>query len=287
MAVAMVKLLPLFVACMACAPASNISDTPKAQKLQGYATQTDAPSPDYALLLKRPTLGRAYVRKREATSPRPRNAKQIGDNWIARLKTRGALLGYGISGKGADGPVNMIDTGLTIKEFDSWTKENRWQVPSHIDWNFVPEMTLPRVSEAAKPAVRVWPSSTARTGMQNMAAYRGRVELRDGCLFVGLFKQPADKLAWFHAEMGLDIDSSGYFVLRDRVGGQTLTRLGEDMSWAGPAGAVIDAETKRALQDACGPAEIFIVGSPQSNERFLTLYPHLRGSQASPRPAPR
>jgi sulfoacetaldehyde dehydrogenase len=27
-----------------------------------------------------------------------------------------------------------------------------------------------------------------------------------------------DKLAWFHAEVGLDVDESGYFILRERVG---------------------------------------------------------------------
>ena len=283
----MFKLLPLLAACMACNPASNIGEVVQAQQPRGDATQTSAPSPDYAMLLKQQSLAKQYRRNIEATSPLPSNAKKVGDEWIARLKMRGALLSYGLTGQGTEGPVNMIDTGLTEAEFTSWTKAKGWLVPCYIDWSFLPELSLPRVSATAKDAVRVWPASKVRTRMQHMAAYRGRVELRDGCLFVGLFKQPADKLAWFHAEMGLDIDNSGYFVLRDRVSGQTLTRLGEDMSWAGPAGAVIDAETERALQDACGPAEIFIVGSPESSERFLTQYPHLRGPQVSPPPAPK
>lgn len=278
----MIKLLPLFAACMACSPARDIGEVAETQKPRGYATQTSAPSPDYAVLLKQPSLAKQYRGRIEATSPLPPNAKQVGEEWLARLRQRGALLSHGLAGKSAEGSVNMIDTGLTVGQFESWTKENGWPVPSHIDWNFVPEMTLPRVSEAAKDAVRVWPASTARTGMQHMAGYRGRVELRNGCLFVGQFYQPADRLAWLHAEIGLDIDGSGYLILRDRVSGRTLTRLGEDMSWAGPASADIDAETKRALQDACGPAEIFIVGSPQSSERFMTQYPHLRGPQVAP-----
>lgn len=282
----MLKFLPFIVACTACSPAGDIGDDLEAQKPRSYATQTSAPSPNYALLLKQPSSAKQYRRRVEATSPLPPNAKQVGDEWVARLKKRGALLGYGLAGKSAEGSVSMIDTGLTEQEFARWTSKNGWAVPSHIDWSFVPEMNFPQVSDAAKGAVRIWPASTTRTGMQHQASYHGRVEVRDGCLFVGQFGQPADKLAWLHAEIGLDIDSSGYFILRDRVSGQTLSRLGEDINWAGPATADIDTKTKGALQDACGAAEIFIVGSPESSERFLTKYPHLRGPQGAPPPAP-
>jgi len=214
----------------------------------------------------------------------PSDAKAVGEAWVSRLKNRGALLGYGLAGKGPDGPVNMIDTGLTEREFESWAQENGWRVPAHIRWSFVPAMTLPPVSKTAKEAIRVWPASTARTGVQHQALYHGRVELRDGCFFVGEFGQPADKLAWFHAEMGLDLDESGYFILRDRVSGRTLARLGEDMNWGGPASADIGKDAERALQDACGPGEIYVVGSPEASERFLTQYPHLRQPAAPPRP---
>lgn len=130
----------------------------------------------------------------------------------------------------------------------------------------------------------MWPASTARTGAQYEALYHGRVELRDGCFFVGELGQPADKLAWFHAELGLDVDQSGYFVLRDRVTGKTLARLGEEMNWGGPASAEIDKQTERALQDACGPGEVYVVGSPEAKERFLTQFPHLRQPQVPPPP---
>ncbi|ATY33835.1 hypothetical protein CVN68_19285 [Sphingomonas psychrotolerans] len=178
----------------------------------------------------------------------------------------------------------MIDTGLTEIEFETWVKENGWRVPRHIRWSFVPEMNLPRVSAAARDAIRVWPASTARTGAQNQALHHGRVELRDGCFFVGEAGRSATRLAWFHAEIGLDIDLAGYFVLRDRVSGKTLARLGEEMSWAGPASADIDRETERLLQKACGPGEIHVVGSPEASERFLVKYPHLRKPQAPPPP---
>lgn len=54
------------------------------------------------------------------------------------------------------------------------------------------------------------------------------------------------------------------------------------MSWGGPASAVIPPETERALQEACGPGEIYVVGSPEASKRFLTQYPHLRGPQVPP-----
>ncbi len=146
-------------------------------------------------------------------------------------------------------------------------------------------MNLPRVSEAASGAIRVWPASTVQTGAQNQALLRGRVELRDGCFYAGDPGKPADKLAWFHAETGLDVDADGYFILRDRVSGQTLARLGEEMSWAGPAGAEIDPGAGRALREACGSRQILIVGSPESTERFLTQYPHVRGPD-TPLPPP-
>ncbi|MEE4209490.1 MAG: hypothetical protein V2I43_09515, partial [Parvularcula sp.] len=171
----------------------------------------------------------------------------------------------------------MIDTGLTEQEFDDWASANGWSIPSHIRWSFVPTMSLPRVSEAAEGSIRMWPASATRTGIQLQALFQGRIELRDGCFYVGLDGQPVDKLAWFHSEVGLDIDSTGFFVLRDRVSGQTLSRLGEQMNWGGPASADIDKGEGEALREACGPHEIYIVGSPESSERFLSQYPHLRG----------
>ena len=285
--IALMQLTPFIsILCIACSPSGGSDGVAAKATKPGYATQTSAPSPDYRALLKQPSLAAdAALRQRAATAPLPPGAKATGDEWVARLKDRGALLGYGLAGKTPDGPVNMIDTGLTEAEFDSWTKENRWSVPTHIDWSFVPRMKLPGVSDAAKGAIRVWPASTARTGAQHQALFSGRVELRDGCFFVGQFGQPADQLAWFHAEMGLDIDASGYFILRDRVSGQTLTRLGEDMNWGGPASAPIDKATERILHAECGPGEIYIVGSPESSERFMTQYPHLRGPQNPPPPA--
>ena len=283
----MIRILPLLALCAACSspPAENAAgENMSAPAPRTYATQANAPTPDYRALLAEPALAPGAAGERKAIAPLPPDARAIGEAWIARLHARGALLGSGRAGKDADAAVNLIDVGLTEAEFDRWARGEGWDVPRHIDWRFSPALALPPVSETAAGAIRFWPASTARTGMQHMALFHGRVELRDGCFFVGLFGQPADKLAWFHAEVGLDVDADGYFILRDRAGGRTVARLGEDMNWAGPASAVIDEEKKRALQQACGPAEVHVVGSPEASERFLTQYPHLRTPQAPPPP---
>lgn len=271
--------LPTLMMCAACSPTGGGGGNAAEGAPQSYATQSTAPSPDYRALLARPAAGGAGTR-RAATAPLPADARAVGNAWLERLKARGALLGYGLAGKGPDGPVDLIDTGLTEQAFDAWAAGNGWSVPGHIRWSFVPEMTLPTVSAAAAKSVRIWPASTARTGAQNQALLSGRVELRDGCFFVGEPGKPADTLAWFHAEMGLDLDPAGYFILRDRVSGHTLARLGEEMNWGGPASAEIGAEAERALRKACGDAEIHVVGSPQARARFLTQYPHLREPRA-------
>ena len=94
----------------------------------------------------------------------------------------------------------------------------------------------------------------------------------------------ADQLAFFHAEIGLDKDAEGFYVLKDRVGGQTLARLGEPMNWGGPPSAYIAPETTAALREACGDAPVLVVGSPESRERFAAKYPHVR-DPAPPPPA--
>ena len=274
------------LACAACAPPSGSDDPDPSEQRRNYATQVSAPSPDYKALLAEPPLATDGWKVREASAPPPPDAKAVGDRWIKRLETRRALLGYGLSGKGPDGPVSLIDTGMTEQAFDSWAKQNGWRVPAHIRWSFMPAMNLPPVSEAAAGAIRVWPASTTRTGVQLQALFHGRVELRDGCFFVGEFDQPADKLARFHAEMGLDKDSEGFLILRNRVSGQTMARLGEEMAWGGPASADIDEAKKQALLKACGDHPIYIVGSPEAKERFLTQAPHLRDPVPPPPPPP-
>ncbi|WP_128892384.1 hypothetical protein [Erythrobacter sp. HKB08] len=263
----MIRLFPLFALCAACTP------TGEQEAEKTYATQTEALSPDYRVLLAEESLGNVSWVRREASAPPPADAKAIGETWMARLEERDALLGAGFAGKGPDGPVISLDTGLTEQEFDGWVRENGWSVPDHISWTFVPALNLPPVADVARDGIRVWPASTARTGAQMEALLYGRVELRDGCFYVGEGNSEPDKLAWFHAEMGLDRDAQGFYVLRSRVSGQTMARIGEQMNWGGPATAVIPPQAEKALRAACGDAPIYVVGSPESSARFNTQYP--------------
>ncbi len=249
-----------------------------------YATQVEAPTPDYAKLTQTPRLeGEGYVR-RDATAPPPANAREIGQTWLDRLEGAHMLLGAGYDGKGLDGAVTLLDVGMTESRFDEWAKERGWTVPEHISWSFVPAMNLPAVSDAAKPGICFWPASSARTGAQNEALLYGRVELRDGCFWATKGDGEADKLAFFHAEIGLDVDGEGFYILRDRVGGQTLARLGEPMNWGGPPSAYIGPAAAKSLREACGDAPVLVVGSPESRERFATRYPHLRDPVPPPPP---
>ena len=268
-------LIGLVVACTppeSSPPGSAMTETADRE----YATQVEAPTPDYNALLAEPSIATGSWVRREATSPPPANAKEIGERWVERLTKRNAISGYGLAGKGPDGPVSSIDTGMTERDFEAWAKENGWSVPTHIDWTFVPELNLPRVAPAAADGIRVWPASTARTGAQNEALLWGRVELRDGCFYGDTGDGTPEKLAFFHEEIGLDRDSEGYYILRDRISGRTLARIGEQMNWGGPPSAYIDPELEREIQEKCGPGELLVVGSPESEERFKTQHPHLR-----------
>ena len=105
------------------------------------------------------------------------------------------------------------------------------------------------------------------------APFRGRVELRGGCFFVGFDGQPANKWRNF-ITTGLDVDHAGYFF--------ALTGLGRGYELGRPSSGDIDTETEQALRGAWGSGEIYIVGSPQARERFLTQYPHLQEPRVPP-----
>ena len=278
--------LPLLLVVAGCQPAGDQMAAADVQQGEErvFATQTQAPTPDYkALLAEAPLADSGWVR-REPTSAPPAGAKAIGQAWVDRLEQRKALNGYGLSGKGPDGPVSLIDVGMPESEFEAWAKENGWTIPTHIHWTFVPALALPRVSQAAAKGIRVWPASTARTGAQNEALLWGRVELRDGCFYGDTGDGTPQKLAFFHEEIGLDVDAEGYYILRDRVSGSTLARIGEQMNWGGPPSAYIAPELEAEILEKCGPGEILVVGSPESEERFATQYPHVREVRVPPKP---
>ena len=272
--------------CAACTPAGADGEQAAPAPRADYATQVAVPSPDYGKLVARPPAAPQGEIVREASAPLPAGAKAIGDLWVKRLEAKNALMGHGRATKEPDGPINHIDTLLTAREFDAWVAENGWSVPKHIRWYFQSELVAPRVSDAARPKIRAWPASQVRTGWQLEALLWARVVLRDGCFWVQQPEQP-ERLAWFHAETGLDVDDDGYLILVDRTSGQTMARVGEGMTAAGPNTVPPDDPGVAALREACGDAEIFNVGNPQAEERMYVQYPHLRQPRPAPPPPPR
>ena len=278
-------LLPILALCAACSPVgANAEPAPAATA--AYATQVTAPAPDYASLIARPSIMPKGEMRREGKGPLPADAKAIGETWLARLKAKNALAGYGLAGKGSDGPVNMIDTLLTAREFDAWVANNGWTAPRYLDWGFQPELVAPAVSERAAPAVRLWTQSETRTGIQLEALFGGRVVMKDGCLWFQREGEP-DRIAWLHAETGLDRDPQGYLIFVNRVTGETMARVGEEMTWAGPNAVSVPDWKLRDIQQVCGKAELFAVGNPQSAERMMVQYPHRRDPMVPPPPPPK
>ncbi|KLI63069.1 hypothetical protein AAV99_10130 [Aurantiacibacter marinus] len=268
-----IMLLPL-IAIAACSAGNG---NKPGSDIRQYPTQAEAPSPDYAALLSNRPQSVQAESLREPTAPQPADAKELGDLWVARLEERGALMGSGLAGKDEDSPIQSIDTLLTAEEFDTWLADNVWTAPPHIRWYFQQPLIAPSVSEAALAGVRVWPATETRTGWQMEAAFSGRIFLRDGCVFMQGFRDgDPEKLAWFHAETGLDVDAEGYFVLINRVSGEIAARLGETMTWAGPNPLDQDNPQIIAYREACGEFEVEGVGNPEANERLYVIYPHLR-----------
>jgi hypothetical protein len=281
----MKHLVLLLALCAACSPVGAGAE-PAPTAIADYATQLTAPAPDYRKLIARPPIMPKGEMRREGVGPLPTDAKAIGETWLERLKAKNALGGYGLAGKGTDGPVNMIDTLLTAREFGAWVKENGWTAPRYLDWGFQPELIRPAVSERAAPAVRLWTQSETRTGIQLEALLGGRVVMKDGCLWYQRDGEP-DRIAWLHAETGLDRDAEGYLIFVNRVTGETMARLGEEMTWAGPNQVTAPEWKIKDIQQVCGQAELFSVGNPESGERMMTQHPHLRRATNTPPPQPK
>ncbi|MBX7535841.1 hypothetical protein K3175_09210 [Qipengyuania sp. GH1] len=259
--------IALGLAVSACAD-SGADESAAADPSPDFATQLDAPAPDYAAMLAGETLpDRVENTSIKASAPPPPDAAQIGEVWRSRLDARDALGGLGYSGNGpGNGAVRLLDTLLSREDFNAMVRENGWTVPRHIDFNFVERLSYPAVADEVANRIRYWPQRRQRTGAQNMAALYGKVYLKDGCLFVdGLDGKTS--LAWFLAETGLDLDEEGYFILIDRRTGWTMGRLGETMSWAGPNGEPTAEETA-SLRASCGDYPVADVGNPHSEVRF-------------------
>jgi hypothetical protein len=273
------KLILLTILCAACAPVGSADDEQPAAARVDYATQVAPPSPDYSeMVVVRPPVNNNTDLRRAATAPLPPDAKAIGDLWTGRLQAEDAASGWGLAGKGEDGPVTSIDVAMSPDDFDAWVAENGWTVPRHISWSFVPRLSAPRVSPAAAPKIRYFPAYERRTGAQNQALLSGRVIVRDGCFWLQRYDH-SEALAWFLGETGLDVDDEGYLILVERVNGETTARVGEMMSWAGP-NADPTPEQSRELRAVCGDHPVAEVGNTEATDRMHVRYPHFRELRA-------
>ncbi|WP_271077641.1 hypothetical protein [Aurantiacibacter sp. MUD61] len=263
-------LLPL-VSLIACA-AGDASSDPGAPT-PGFATQREAPTPDYAEIIANAPMLEPHVGSREPSEAAPDNAAEIGQLWRGRLESLGVLDGYGLSGNSDNSPISSFSLRMTASDFDDWLMENAWEAPRHIRFDFVPPMGWPRITPEAEEQVRIWPASEARTGLQLEAASGGQIYLEDGCFFVLRTGREEPELAWFHTETGLDVDSDGYFVLVNRTSGQVEGRLGEEFTWASPNPITPGGPPVEELRAACGVAEIYGVGNPTANAKLGEMYP--------------
>ena len=96
-------MLALLAFCAVCSPDDAPGADAAAPAPGGYATQAGAlarlPRPPFASRRG----GRRVAAARGDGAPRP-DAAAVGELWLARLGDRGALLGYGLAGKGPEGP---------------------------------------------------------------------------------------------------------------------------------------------------------------------------------------
>lgn len=258
--------------------ACSSPETAQSPVAREYATQIDVATPDYAAMIAAtpppPATPDRLPSSIEPSAPAPANAKAIGDLWVERLQARDALDGYGLSGKSPDGPVELIHVAMAHGDFQALVAQNGWELPRHIRWTFLPSLNVPPVTEAAWPAIRVWPAATRRTGIQNAAALHGRITLRDGCFYVSK-ADGTEALAWFLAETGLAVDGEGKYVLINRISGEAMARVGEEVIWGGPNADPTEAQTAE-LRSACGDGPVAEVGNPEAAERFYVQAPHTR-----------
>ena len=77
----------------------------------------------------------------------------------------------------------------------------------------------PAVDPRVRPLLRGFASERFATLMQLEALGTGKLVLRDGCLKIQAH-DGSEKVAVFHQETGIGLDSEGYLALIDRMTGR-------------------------------------------------------------------
>jgi len=217
------------------------------------------PRPTLARHTRNPHFKAALARYGQA------ELQAIAGPWIERLG-RHRLLG-GFATDSTYGEV-ALDLVVSEAEYRAVALREGWRLHPAIKLRFSDAVDGPAVAAAAAPLIRIFPQSDRALGATNQALLGGRIELRDGCLWVSGPNQP-DRLAYFGREVAIGLDDQGYLALRTRgPGPRHLGRIGEPFSWGGPIGTAETMPMVAELRARCGDAPLEHVGIPQSARLF-------------------
>jgi hypothetical protein len=235
------------------------------------ARMVHTPDWAYVFYFKRapgPTLAK-YTRNPHFRAAQARYSRDelraIAEPWIERL-ARHRLLG----GHGTDATFGEVAIDLVVSEaeFRAVAQREGWRLPEAIRLRFAEPVAGPAVADEVRPLLRIFPQSDRALGPTNQALLRGRIVVRDGCLYVTGPNRP-DRLAYFAREVAIGLDDSGHLALRTRgPSPRHLGRIGEPFSWGGPIGTSETMPMVAELRRQCGNAPLEHVGVPQSARLF-------------------
>jgi len=192
--------------------------------------------------------------------------------WTERFTTNRLTGGWGVDDTLGRAEIMMV---VTEEEYREAAAREGWgPLPEAIELKFASPLLHPSIEDSTRPFIRLLAQSDRATGIQLTAAGVGRIVLRDGCLFVRGGEAP-DRLAYFHRETGIAVDSDGYLVLRDRMTGANRGRLGEWFVWAGPNAVDERMPMVAELRSRCGAAPLLNVGNPESAHQFRVRSWHI------------
>lgn len=189
----------------------------------------------------------------------------ISKPWVDRFTQQRLLGGYGSDATYGEVRMDLI---VSEAEFRTVAAREGWRLPEPIKLQYSEPVAGPPIAEQVRPLIRIFPQSDRSLGLINQALLRGRIELRDGCLYVTGLNQ-SDRLAYFAREVALGTDAGNYLVLQTRGPlPRHLGRIGEQFSWAGPIAATETMPMVGELRSRCGNAPLQHVGIPESSRLF-------------------
>lgn len=189
----------------------------------------------------------------------------IGKPWIERLGRLRLLGGYSTDATYGEVALDLV---VSEAEYRAVAEREGWRLHPAINLRFSDAVEGPAAAAPVAALIRIFPQSDRALGATNQALLGGRIELRDGCLWVTGPNRP-DRLAYFGREVAIGLDDQGYLALRTRgPAPHHLGRIGEPFSWGGPIGTSETMPMVAQLRARCGDAPLEHVGIPQSARLF-------------------